>query len=145
MNLMADRISFTPFPSLTTKRLILRQMKLADENEVFALHSDKKNRQYLVTPLAKSIEDTRKFIQKISDGINNYTTLYLCQAIWAVLIRLGVFAIIAPPTLVALEIGNPLIDDPFRQPFSIEVAIQLYSSNARNVENLVTCEIHQSP
>jgi len=64
-------LNFTPFPVLTTERLTLRQINIEDENEIFALRSDERVNKFLDRPKANSIEDARKFIDKINNGICN--------------------------------------------------------------------------
>lgn len=54
-----------PFPEIITKRLLLRQLKNEDENEIFVLRSDKRILKCLNLPIANSIEDASKFIEKI--------------------------------------------------------------------------------
>jgi [ribosomal protein S5]-alanine N-acetyltransferase len=71
-----DIINFTPFPGLTTERLNLRQMKIQDENEIFALRSDERVQEFLDRPKAKIIDDARKFIEKINDGIAKNEWIY---------------------------------------------------------------------
>lgn len=61
--------SFTPFPIIKTDQLTLRQLRTEDAHEIFALHSDKKNTRYIDRPLAKSPEDSFKFINMINAGI----------------------------------------------------------------------------
>jgi ribosomal-protein-alanine N-acetyltransferase len=70
---------FTPFPHLETERLHLGQLSLNNENEIFLLRSDKEVNKYLDRPRATSIEDARKFIQKINAGIENNESLF-----WAI-------------------------------------------------------------
>ena len=53
---------------LETERLVLRQIELYDEEEIFFLRSDPRILKYLDTPPAKSIDDARKFIEKIKNG-----------------------------------------------------------------------------
>ncbi|HYV93311.1 MAG TPA: GNAT family N-acetyltransferase [Chitinophagales bacterium] len=62
-------MNFTPFPNLTTQRLILRQMKIEDENEIFFLRSDERILEYTEIPKAVTVDDARKFIEKINNGI----------------------------------------------------------------------------
>ena len=61
--------SFTPFPGLITERLVLRQMRLSDDKEIFFLRSDARVMQFLDTPVAESLEDARSYIEKINNGI----------------------------------------------------------------------------
>jgi len=69
MDLMPLELNFTPFPNLDIERLLLRQLTMTDDNEIFALHSNERNRKYLLRPKPKSIDVALKFIYKINDGI----------------------------------------------------------------------------
>ena len=71
-----DILNFTPFPNLITEGLILRQVKIQDENEVFALRSDKRVNEFLDRPKPVTIEDARKFIEKINDQIAKNEVIY---------------------------------------------------------------------
>ncbi|QIP15761.1 GNAT family N-acetyltransferase [Spirosoma aureum] len=62
-------INFTPFPELTTNRLILRQMKREDETDFFALRSNPEIMRFIPRPIAQSIADAFQLIQSINDGI----------------------------------------------------------------------------
>jgi ribosomal-protein-alanine N-acetyltransferase len=75
-------IPFVSFPKLTTERLILRQLVMNDENEIFKLRSDERVQEFLDRPKANTIDDTRKFIEKISKGISNNEWLY-----WAIVLK----------------------------------------------------------
>lgn len=54
----------------------MRQLRLADENEIFALRSDKRVNEFLDRPKANSIEDARQFINKINKGISSNELMY---------------------------------------------------------------------
>jgi len=71
--------SFTPFPILTTERLTLRQLVIADEQEIFTLRSDSEINKYLDRKRAETIDDARSFIDKISENINKNDSVY-----WAI-------------------------------------------------------------
>jgi ribosomal-protein-alanine N-acetyltransferase len=58
-------MNFPPFTDLETERLLLRQLQLEDEEEIFQLRSDKKVNAFLDRPIATSIDDARQFINKI--------------------------------------------------------------------------------
>jgi len=64
-----DAFNFTPFPELSTERLILRQLSMQDDKEIFFLRSDERVLKYLVITKAGSIEEARAFIHKINNGI----------------------------------------------------------------------------
>lgn len=62
------------FPEITTDRLILKETVVADCNEVLFLRSDIDVNKYIKRPKnrqTKTIEDARKFIQKIKTGFEN--------------------------------------------------------------------------
>ena len=61
--------NFSPFPTLTTRRLILRKLKYEDEQEIYELRTNEEVNQFLDRERAKSVEDARKFINKILKGI----------------------------------------------------------------------------
>ena len=68
--------NFTPFPEIKTSSLLLRQLKPEDENEIFIMRSDERILKYLDIPVANNIEDARKFIEKINNGINKNEWIY---------------------------------------------------------------------
>lgn len=75
---MLNRI-FTPFPILTTGRLTLRPLVIADEQEIFTLRSDREINKYLGRQLSNTIDDARDFINKINENINKNDSVY-----WAI-------------------------------------------------------------
>ena len=68
--------NFSPFPVLTTGRLVLRQLTPEDEKEIFALRTDDAVNKYLDRLKARSIEEARKFIQKINRNISNNEAVF---------------------------------------------------------------------
>ena len=71
--------SFTPFPILTTERLTLRQLVIADERDIFTLRSDSEINKYLDRQVSNTIDDARNFIIKANENINKNDSLY-----WAI-------------------------------------------------------------
>jgi ribosomal-protein-alanine N-acetyltransferase len=65
-----DKINFTPFPNLTTERLILRQITTNDENEFHRLKSDERILEFLNTK-PKTLDEARQFLNRINEGIAN--------------------------------------------------------------------------
>jgi len=61
----------TPFPQLTTPRLLLRQLQLSDANEIFLLRTDDSVNAFIDRPKATSIDDATAFINKIFAIQNN--------------------------------------------------------------------------
>lgn len=62
-------MKFTPFPQLTTDRLILRQISKNDAEEIFILRSDEQILKYIAQSKAKTMDDAHQFIKMINDGI----------------------------------------------------------------------------
>jgi [ribosomal protein S5]-alanine N-acetyltransferase len=62
-------LNFTPFPVLETERLLLREVKLDDVDEMYRMRTDPEMMRYIPRPLAKSNEDVEKIIRMMSQGI----------------------------------------------------------------------------
>ena len=77
-----DTINFIPFPMLETEHLILRQLKMEDQNEIFALRSDDRVNEFLDRIKANSPEDALLFIHNINTSINNNEAIY-----WAITLK----------------------------------------------------------
>ncbi len=58
-------INFSPFPVLTTERLVLRRIDENDLNELLFLRSDKEVIQYLDRDPVQSVEETNAFIRSL--------------------------------------------------------------------------------
>jgi ribosomal-protein-alanine N-acetyltransferase len=71
--------TFTPFPVLTTERLTLRQLATSDEREIFILRYDIEVNKYLDRPISNTIDDARRFINKVCENIERNESLY-----WAI-------------------------------------------------------------
>lgn len=52
---MALSGSFTPFPLITTERLLLRKLGTDDDKALFLLRSDERVSRYIDTPLLQSM------------------------------------------------------------------------------------------
>jgi ribosomal-protein-alanine N-acetyltransferase len=61
--------NFDPFPFLTTERLILRQAKMDDVEEVFFLRSDPRVLKYIDRAPCQSIDEAASFIRMITDMV----------------------------------------------------------------------------
>ncbi|MEH6937320.1 GNAT family N-acetyltransferase [Bacillus sp. JJ664] len=75
-------IQFSPFPNLSTNRLILRQMKNEDKEAIFALRSDKNVSEFIDRPIASSIDDATEYIKMINDGIEQNKWI-----LWAIMFK----------------------------------------------------------
>jgi ribosomal-protein-alanine N-acetyltransferase len=69
-------ISFLPFPALSTRRLILRQLTLNDDQEIFELRSDERVLQHLIISKCKNLNEAKQFIEMINGGINRDEWIY---------------------------------------------------------------------
>jgi ribosomal-protein-alanine N-acetyltransferase len=63
--------NFTPFPTLTTDRLILRKITLEDAPELFFMRTDDRIMKYIERPRPKDINDTIVFINSINEKEKN--------------------------------------------------------------------------
>jgi ribosomal-protein-alanine N-acetyltransferase len=67
---MPGACSFTPFPVLTTERLVLRRVTMNDDKEIFFQRSDEGMNKYVGNPLAQTIDDARAWMEKINTIID---------------------------------------------------------------------------
>ena len=75
-------VNFTPFPTLVSKRLILREMTMDDADEVFFLRSDADVTKYVDRAPAQTIEEAKNFIQLVDDNRRNNTGIS-----WAITLK----------------------------------------------------------
>ncbi|WP_316785221.1 GNAT family N-acetyltransferase [Pedobacter frigiditerrae] len=68
--------NFNTFPILKTERLIIRQLEIGDEQEIFTLRSDDEINKYLDRPISHTLEEARNFIIKINEYVLNNDALY---------------------------------------------------------------------
>jgi ribosomal-protein-alanine N-acetyltransferase len=67
------------FPTLTTERLVLRQLLESDAEEIYLLRSDVIINRYLDREPSKTLEDALNFIRKINENFKNNEVPY-----WAI-------------------------------------------------------------
>ena len=72
-------VSFSPFPVLTTERLLLRQLSTTDTQEIFLLRSDDNVNEFLDRKKAVSLDDARDFIDRINNGVQKDESI-----LWAI-------------------------------------------------------------
>lgn len=65
------QLNFTPFPELTTERLVLKRIQKSDAADIFEFRSDPGIMRFIPRPLAKTIADAEKVVDLIDEGINN--------------------------------------------------------------------------
>lgn len=63
------QFNFTPFPILETENLVLRQISVDDDQEVFEIRSNSETMKFIPRPLAKTIEDAQNFIVECNASI----------------------------------------------------------------------------
>ncbi len=63
--------NFTPFPTLTTDRLVLRKITMEDAPELFIQRTDERIMKYIERPRPASIDDTYAFINLIAEREKN--------------------------------------------------------------------------
>lgn len=71
-------LNFSPFPVLTTPRLILRQFTYADAPDLFEVRRDAEIMQYIARPLAKTVNDAVDLITVINDLLSNNNGITWC-------------------------------------------------------------------
>lgn len=64
-------ISFTPFPILSTERLLLRQMEDTDAGQLLKLRSDPITMQFLDKPPMESLAEALLLIKKINSDLSS--------------------------------------------------------------------------
>ncbi|HTS45349.1 MAG TPA: GNAT family N-acetyltransferase [Puia sp.] len=72
----------TTCPTLTTPRLVLRQLSMDDENEIYLLRNNEKVNTYIARPKSTTREEAGNFIKKIIEGVANHDSLY-----WAITLK----------------------------------------------------------
>ena len=76
---MSSTASYYPCPTLTTPRLVLRQLDLLDAAAIYQLHSDEQVIRYTNRNAAESLADARHFVKFIIRGCKKKEWLY-----WAI-------------------------------------------------------------
>lgn len=72
-------ISFTPFPVIETKNLILRKMDHKDVNDLFEMRRDPRMNEYIDVKLDNNKDETNDYIDKMNKGVDDNKWI-----IWAV-------------------------------------------------------------
>jgi len=73
---------FSPFTSLSTERLLLRQLRVTDDMAISALRSDERVNQYIKRQKQLSIDGAKAFVEKINNSIAQSKCLY-----WAICLK----------------------------------------------------------
>jgi [ribosomal protein S5]-alanine N-acetyltransferase len=72
-------LSFSPFPVLRTRRLVLRAIVTADASALFVLRSDPRVMQHIGRPLASSIADAEALLEDMNRSFEHRTAI-----VWAI-------------------------------------------------------------
>ncbi len=62
------QVDFTPFPELTTNRLLLRQMNTGDAEHLYHMRSNPEIMRYIPRPLAQSAADILLLIEQLNEN-----------------------------------------------------------------------------
>ena len=139
-------ISFTPFPLLTTERLLLRQVNDTDAGQVLRLRSDDVSMQFLDKPRMQSIMEAELLIRKINADVatnEGITWAIVLQEAPSLLIgTIGLWRIIKDH--YRAEIGYMLLPDYFNKGYMKEAISEVikYSFYRLNIHSI---EAHINP
>jgi ribosomal-protein-alanine N-acetyltransferase len=75
-------LSFNPFPTISTERLLLRKIEASDKNEIFFLRSDERVLKYLDKLPATTVDEAVEYIDKITVSIKNNEAI-----LWGITLR----------------------------------------------------------
>ncbi len=75
-------LNFTPFPILTTNRLVLRKLNLEDAEEMFVQRSHPEIQKYIKRTPAANMEEAKAFIEKVLHNEKNNETIT-----WAITLK----------------------------------------------------------
>ena len=64
-------LNFSPFPELSTTRLLLRRLEATDADQLFILRSDEKVMKYIGKKPMQTIDEAKDFINLINENVNN--------------------------------------------------------------------------
>jgi ribosomal-protein-alanine N-acetyltransferase len=76
------KLNFTPFPTLSTERLVLRQIQMDDADVLFDLRSNENVNKYLDREKPASVADVRKFIEKLNQFLLDNESI-----LWAISLK----------------------------------------------------------
>jgi ribosomal-protein-alanine N-acetyltransferase len=75
-------LNLTTLPTLFTPRLVLRELRIEDAFELFAMRSDPEVMRYVHRPMAENIDDAVAFLTRAQDGQRDNTC-----AQWAITLK----------------------------------------------------------
>jgi len=117
-----NEINFTPFPQLSTDRMILRKIKEDDAEQIFKMRSDEKVMKYIGKKPMVSIEEANSLIALFNDSIDKNTGI-----MWAMTLKENPGVLIGAIGLWRLmkehfraEIGYMLLPEYWRKGYTKE-------------------------
>ena len=130
------RVSFTPFPLITTPRLLLRQMTERDADQVFKLRSDDETLRYLDKTAMQSRTEAVMLITKINaDAIANDGITWgiaLKEKPQLLIGTIGLWRIVKEH--YRAEIGYMLLPDYFRRGYMKEAITRVNEFGFKNMQ-----------
>ena len=139
-------ISFTPFPLLTTERLLLRQVDETDAGQVLLLRSDEVSMQFLDKPRMQSLTEAELLIRKINADVTANEGIT-----WAIVLKenpslligtIGLWRIIKDH--YRAEIGYMLLPEYFNKGYMKEAINEVIKFSFYKL-NLHSIEAHINP
>ena len=73
---------FTPYPTLHTERLILRELRDTDAEALYGLRTDTRVNQYIKRAAMTSVPEAARYIEHITEGITSGMWIY-----WAICLQ----------------------------------------------------------
>ena len=69
-------LNFTPFPTLKTKRLLLRRLQESDAETVYKLRTDQDVIKYIDRPLSRNDNTGLAFVERITSNVKDNSAIY---------------------------------------------------------------------
>ena len=138
--------NFTPFPELTTERLLLRRLSSKDAQEVFLLRSDKSAMAYIAREPATTIKEAENFIVSIDENIDSNKSV-----LWAIALKNNPTKLIGTiclwqirPEDYRAEIGYAILPEYWRKGYAKEALLTVIDYGF-NIMRLHSIDAHVDP
>lgn len=73
------KYDFKVFPIIETERLLLRQLEISDDNQIFKYQSNKENFEFVDMPVYTEVSEAQKYVEKMNKGVSSNQWI-----IWAI-------------------------------------------------------------
>lgn len=114
-------LNVTPFPTIKTERLILRELLVSDQEQIFSLRTNTEVIKYIDRPISRNDKNGLAFIERISNSTKNKDIFY-----WVITLK-GSSKLIGSICLwnfsvdkTIVEVGYELFPEYFRKGFMNE-------------------------